>query len=208
VPYSARVGLTRAELDAFRGVTLPDLIGPGIRLLIVGINPGLASAAMQAHFSRRGRFYRALFQAGIVDRLIDASGGMHPDDRAHLIARGVGITSLVPGATRRADELGASQLRAGVAALTQRVAGCQPAVVAMLGITAYGIAFECKKAVVGLQSRPIGAAQLWVVPNPSGLNAHASLADLSAAYRQVAVAAGIRVYEPGEPGHTRTSIGV
>jgi double-stranded uracil-DNA glycosylase len=190
------VGFTRAELDAFRGATLPDLIGPGIRLLIVGINPGLRSAAMQAHFSRRGRFYRALHRAGIVDRLIDASEGMHPDDRAHLIARGVGITSLVPGATRRADELAASQLRDGVAALTQRVAGCRPAVVAMLGITAYRIAFLRKKAVVGRQSETIAAAQLWVVPNPSGLNAHSSLADLAAAYREVAVAAGIPVFDP------------
>ena len=187
------MGFTRDELDAYRGVSLPDLVGEGIRLLIVGINPGLQSAAMQAHFSRRGRFYKALFHAGITDRVIDASNGMDPDDRAHLVARGVGIASLVPGATRRADELNARQLRAGAESLADRVASLSPVVVAMLGITAYRVAFDRRRAVVGRQPEPIGAAQLWVVPNPSGLNAHSSLADLSNAYREVAVAAGIVV---------------
>jgi len=149
---------------------------------------------MQAHFSRRGRFYKALYRAGIADRVIDASGGMHPDDESHLIARGVGIASLVPGATRRADELDARQLRAGAENLTARVAALRPAVVAMLGITAYRKAFGRAAAVVGRQPEPLAAAQLWVVPNPSGLNAHSSLADLSAAYREAAIAAGIDVF--------------
>jgi double-stranded uracil-DNA glycosylase len=197
------MGLSRAELEAFRGVSLPDLVGPGLRLLIVGINPGLRSAAMQAHFSRRGRFYRALYDAGITDRVIDAFAGMTQEDSAHLIERGVGISSLVPGATRRADELTAGQLRAGVLSLTERVARSRPAVVAMLGITAYRIAFGHQKAVVGRQREPLAGAQLWVVPNPSGLNAHSSLADLSAAYREVAVAAGIEVFARPDP---RTSI--
>jgi double-stranded uracil-DNA glycosylase len=188
------MGLSRAELEAFRGVSLPDLVGPGLRLLIVGINPGLRSAAMQAHFSRRGRFYRALYRAGITDRVIDAFAGMTPEDSAHLVERGVGISSLVPGATRRADELTTGQLRAGVLSLTERVAHSRPAVVAMLGITAYRIAFGRQKAAVGRQREPLAGAQLWVVPNPSGLNAHSSLADLSAAYREVAVAAGIEVF--------------
>jgi TDG/mug DNA glycosylase family protein len=193
------VAFTRDELDAYRGVSLPDLTGHGLRLLIVGINPGLQSAAMQAHFSRRGRFYKALFQAGITDRVIDASGGMHPDDRAHLIARGVGIVSLVPGATRRADELDAQQLRSGAEDLTARVAVLRPAAVAMLGITAYRTAFERRKAVVGRQPEPLADALLWVVPNPSGLNAHSSLGDLSAAYREVAIAAGLDVF--ARPDH-------
>jgi TDG/mug DNA glycosylase family protein len=188
------VAFTRDELDAYRGVSLPDLAGDGLRLLIVGINPGLQSAATQAHFSRRGRFYKALFHAGITERVIDASNGMTPDDRAHLVARGVGIASLVPGATRRADELDLGQLRAGAASLTERAMILRPVVVAMLGITAYRVAFDRRKAVVGRQPEPIGDAQLWVVPNPSGLNAHSSLADLSNAYREVAVAAGIRVF--------------
>ena len=148
------MGLSRAELEAFRGVSLPDLVGPGLRLLIVGINPGLRSAAMQAHFSRRGRFYRALYHAGITNRVIDAFAGMTLEDSAHLIERGVGISSLVPGATRRADELTAGQLRAGVLSLTERVAHSRPAVVAMLGITAYRIAFGHQKAVAEYLQQP------------------------------------------------------
>lgn len=190
------VGLTRDELDAFRGVSLPDLVGPGTRLLLVGINPGLRTAAVQAHFSGGGnRFYPALFRAGIVDRVIDASQGFDSGDRAHLLDRGIGITSLVPGATRRADELPARELRAGAESLAERVTRIGPAAVAMLGITAYRIAFDRPKAVVGRQPEPIGGAQLWVVPNPSGLNAHSSLADLGNAYREVAIAAGIPVFD-------------
>lgn len=195
------MGFAAAELDAFRGRTLPDLVGPGIRLLFVGINPGLRTAAVQAHFGRRGnRFYPALLRAGIVDRLIDASEGLDPGDREHLIARGVGITSLVPGATRRADELDDEQLKAGAEALANRVASLRPAAVAMLGITAYRIAFDRRKALVGRQPETIGGAQLWVMPNPSGLNAHSTLADLGDAYREVAVAAGIPVFARASPG--------
>ena len=198
--YSAGVGFSGAELDAFRGKTLPDLVGPGIRLLFVGVNPGLQTAAVQAHFGRRGnRFYPALFRAGIVDRLIDASKGLDPDDRAHLIARGVGITSLVPGATRRADELDERELRAGADALAERVARIHPRAVAILGITAYRIGFGRRKALVGRQPELIGDAQLWVVPNPSGLNAHSTLADLGSAYREVALAAGIQITEAASP---------
>ena len=150
---------------------------------------------MQAHFSRRGRFYRALFHAGITDRVIDAFEGMAQEDSAYLIQRGVGISSLVAGATARADELTPQQLHAGAVSLTERVARSRPRVVAMLGITAYRVAFGAPKALVGRQSESLAGAQVWVVPNPSGLNAHSSLADLSVAYREVAVAAGIDVYD-------------
>ncbi|HEY2669078.1 MAG TPA: mismatch-specific DNA-glycosylase [Rugosimonospora sp.] len=188
------MGLTRAELDAFRGATLPDLVGPKVRLLFVGVNPGLRTVAVQAHFAPRGnRFYPALFRAGIVDRLVDASAGFVPVDRAHLVARGVGITSLVAAATARADELSVAELVAGARSLTERVRRIGPAVVAVLGITAYRIAFERPKAVVGRQPEGLGGAQLWVVPNPSGLNAHATVASLANAYREVAIAAGIEV---------------
>jgi TDG/mug DNA glycosylase family protein len=191
------VGFTSAELDAFKGVGLPDLVGPDIRLLFVGINPGLQTAAVQAHFSgRSNRFYPALFRAGIVDRVIDASAGFTPDDRAHLIGRGVGISNLVRGASRRADELTADELRAGAADLTQRVEALGPAVVALLGITAYRIAFERPKATAGRQPEGIGGSELWVVPNPSGLNAHATITSLADAYREAAVAAGIPVFDP------------
>jgi TDG/mug DNA glycosylase family protein len=194
------VGFTNAELETYYGGSLPDLVGPDTRLLLVGINPGLLTAAVQAHFARRGnRFYPALYRAGIVDRIIDASAGFEDADRAHLLNRGVGITSLVPAATRRADELSLGDLREGAVSLTQRVAEYRPTVVAMLGITAYRVAFERKSAVIGRQPDRLAGAELWVVPNPSGLNAHSSLADLAHAYREVAVAAGIPVYSPPFP---------
>ena len=191
------MGFTNAELEAYYGESLPDLVGPDIRLLLVGINPGLLTAAVQAHFARRGnRFYPALYRAGILDRIVDASTGFDPDDREHIMARGVGITSLVPAATRRADELSTSDLRSGAESLAGRVATYRPPVVAMLGITAYRAAFGRKDAVIGRQPHTLSDAALWVVPNPSGLNAHSSLADLARAYREVAVAAGIPVYDP------------
>ncbi|GAA5186861.1 mismatch-specific DNA-glycosylase [Rugosimonospora acidiphila] len=188
---------TRAELETFRGATLPDLVGPELRLLFVGVNPGLRTVAVQAHFGRRGnRFYPALFQAGIVNRLIDASSGFVRDDRAHLLARGIGITSLVAGATARAEDLTNAELIAGARSLSRRVTSLNPRVVAILGITAYRIAFESPKATVGRQPQSLNGAQLWVVPNPSGLNAHATTASLAVAYREAAIAAGIDIYQP------------
>jgi double-stranded uracil-DNA glycosylase len=185
-------GFTRAELESYRGATLPDLIGPGCRLLFVGINPGLLTAAMQVHFGRRGnRFYPALYRAGITGRLIDASGGMKAEDEALLLERGIGITNLVAAATARADELTPAELVAGAAQLARTVTRVQPAVVAMLGITAYRTAFAQPKATVGRQPGGLAGSQLWVVPNPSGLNAHAALASLAAAYREAATAAGV-----------------
>jgi double-stranded uracil-DNA glycosylase len=186
------VGFTRAELEAARDATVPDLLGPNTRLLFVGINPGLWTAAAQAHFARRGnRFYPALHRAGIVDRLIDASGGYSDDDRDHLLDRGVGITNLVSRATARADELSAGELVRGAASLAALVGRVDPEVVAVLGITAYRMAFSEPKAAAGRQPTPLAGRDLWVVPNPSGLNAHSSLDQLAAAYREVAAAAGI-----------------
>jgi TDG/mug DNA glycosylase family protein len=190
--HARYMALTRAQLDAFRGASIPDLLGPSVRLLLVGINPGLRSAAVQAHFGRRGnRFYPALFRAGITDRLIDASDGFPPGDREHLLERGVGITGLVHYATARADELSAEQLIAGVAPLTELTEQLKPKVVALLGVTTFRIAFRRPLAKVGRQPEDLARAELWVVPNPSGLNAHETIDSLAAAYRQVAVAAGI-----------------
>jgi TDG/mug DNA glycosylase family protein len=187
---------TPAEIESLYGRTLPDTVGPGLQLLFVGINPGLHTVAVQAPFALRGnRFYPALYRAGITDRVIDASAGLSDADRAHLIERGVGITSLVAAATRRADELTAEQLRAGAQALEARVAGLRPTVVAMLGVTAYRTAFSRPTTAVGPQEQTLGGARLWVLPNPSGLNAHETVTTLGAAYREVAVAAGITVYE-------------
>ncbi|MEJ3406070.1 mismatch-specific DNA-glycosylase [Rathayibacter sp. YIM 133350] len=186
---------TQAELAAFAGGTLPDLIPENTRLLIAGINPGLLTVAVQAHFARPGnRFWPALYRAGIVDRLIDASEGFHPDDIRHLEARGIGLTCIVPQATARADELSTAQLHAGGAALRDRVARVRPRVLAVLGIGAYRTAFGDPSARVGRQPRDWQRTQVWVAPNPSGLNAHSTLADLASAYREIAIAAGIPPY--------------
>jgi TDG/mug DNA glycosylase family protein len=188
------VTFTRAELKSFTGATLPDLIAAGVRLLFVGINPGLLSVAVQGHFAPRGnRFYPALLRAGITDYLIDASAGLSADDHAYLLDRGIGITSLVARATASADELGARELVEGARALAGRVRRFSPQVVAILGITAYRTAFESPRAVLGRQPDDLAGSQLWVVPNPSGRNAHASRDVLAAAYREVALAAGVPV---------------
>ena len=188
------MGLSRTDLESFRDAVVPDLLGPAVRLLIVGINPGLWTAAVQAHFARRGnRFYPALYQAGIVDRLIDASAGYRDADRSQPAERGVGITNLVARATARADELSNLELAAGAKTLERKVAMLDARVVAVLGVTAYRKAFKRPRAAVGRQPETLAGVPLWVVPNPSGLNAHSSLAALAAAYREVAVAAGIEV---------------
>lgn len=186
--------ISRAELLTYRGATLPDLVGPGTRLLFVGINPGLLTVAVQAHFAKRGnRFYPALYRAGITDRVIDAADGFRPEDRAYLLERGLGITSIVPTATARADELTRDELIAGGVALRERVARIRPSVVAVLGITAYRVAFDRPDARVGRQDDAWGDTQVWVAPNPSGLNAHESLASLAVAYRAIGAAAGLEL---------------
>ncbi|WP_426595709.1 mismatch-specific DNA-glycosylase [Cellulomonas sp. McL0617] len=205
--------LDRSTLESFRGRTLPDLLADPTRLLFVGVNPGLRAAAVQAHFGGGGtnRFFPALYRAGVVDRLIDASAGFRPEDLAHLRERGVGITSLVAGASARADELTAAQLVAGAQDLAARVRRIAPVAVAMLGITAYRTAFATPAATLGRQPDPLGAGvAVWVVPNPSGLNRHSTLADLAAAYREVAVAAGIRPFVVPEDvaGRDRTTAAV
>ncbi|MDQ2837155.1 MAG: mismatch-specific DNA-glycosylase [Actinomycetota bacterium] len=183
---------TRAELESCRDATVPDLLGPDTRLLFVGINPGLWTAAVQAHFARRGnRFYPALLRAGVLDTPLDASAGYSAQDHAMLLRRGLGITNLVARATARADELTPDELTTGAQDLTRLVSQVKPAVVAVLGITAYRTAFGRRKALLGRQPEQLAGAQLWVVPNPSGLNAHFSLAELAESYREVAVAAGV-----------------
>ncbi len=186
------MGFTREQLDAARTRQVDDLLGPGLRLLFVGINPGLWTAAVNAHFARPGnRFYPALHAARITDHLIDASAGMSVDDVAHLIARGIGITNVVRRATARADELTVDELRDGAERVARLAAAHRPRVVAVAGITAYRTAFRQPRANAGRQPDLLAGAQLWVVPNPSGLNAHQTVSSLAAAYRQVAVAAGV-----------------
>lgn len=188
------MGFTKAELQGFRNASVPDLVGPGLRLLFVGINPGLWTAATQTHFAHPGnRFYPALRLAGIVDREISRSGGMTDGDRTYLVGRGIGNTNLVNRATARADELTPDELRAGRARLEAFVAEHQPVVVAIAGITAYRTAFGRPQAQLGEQPERVGEARLWAVPNPSGLNAHATIASLATAYAEPARAAGLEL---------------
>ena len=186
------MGFTRAELESFAGATVPDLLGQDVRLLFVGINPGLWTAATQTHFAHPGnRFYPALLAAGIIDEPIDRGAGMTADDRAALIARGIGITNIVQRATAKASELTGDELRAGGERLRGLVRELAPDVVAIAGITAYRSAFGLPRAVVGEQDELFEAARLFVVPNPSGLNAHETVDTLAAAYATAARAAGV-----------------
>jgi double-stranded uracil-DNA glycosylase len=181
-----------ADLAKFHGRTVDDLLGPKTKLLIVGINPGLWTAAVNAHFARPGnRFWPAMHRAGLLDHTVDASKGLSPDVVTELHDRGIGITNIVNIATARADELTRDELRAGATRLRDLVRRIEPKVVAVLGLTAYRDAFERRRAVVGRQPEDLEGAELWVVPNPSGLNAHETVDSLAAAYRQVAAAAGV-----------------
>ena len=199
-------GFTRVHLESFRGARVDDLIADPLRLFFVGINPGLWTAAVNTHFARPGnRFWPALQLAGITPHEIDAGRGLSNAgrglsnaDRQLLLGGGIGITNLVPIATARADELTPAQVRAGVGPLTELVSRTQPRVVAVLGITAYREAFGDRSVTVGRQSRRLAGAELWVLPNPSGLNAHETVHSLAAAYRDAARAAGV-LPEPPTP---------
>ncbi|MET0966489.1 MAG: mismatch-specific DNA-glycosylase [Nakamurella sp.] len=191
---SAARRFTRSELESFHGARVDDLVGRGLKLLFVGINPGLWTAAVNAHFARPGnRFWPALQLAGITPHRIDASQGLLATDRQLLVAAGVGISNLVPFATARADELTGAQLAASVESLTQLVAASRPKVVAVLGLTAYRQAFGDRAAKQGRQPRVLAGSEVWVLPNPSGLNAHETAASLAVSYRAAAVAAGVIV---------------
>lgn len=183
---------SRAELESYRDAEVPDLLGPDLRLLFVGINPGLWTAATQTHFAHpANRFYPALLKAGIIAHPVSPSDGMTDEDRERLVARGIGITNIVRRATARAAELTREELRTGGDQLVRLVAERRPHVVAIAGITAYRDAFGHRKAALGRQPEPFGPAELWVVPNPSGLNAHQTIDTLAEAYAAPARAAGI-----------------
>jgi TDG/mug DNA glycosylase family protein len=194
-PAAVQRTFSREELMSFHGTTVEDLLagphGPPTRLLFVGINPGLWTAAVGAHFARRGnRFWPAVHRAGITERLVEASNGMTDGDREMVFAAGVGITNIVARATARADEVTVSEMRAGGRRLVSTVERLQPRVVAVLGITAYRQAFERPAAVVGRQPEDLAGAELWVLGNPSGLNAHETVDSLAESFRAVARAAG------------------
>lgn len=164
---------TKAEIAAAVGKTVPDLIAPGLQVLFCGINPGLYSGATGHHFARPGnRFWPALHAAGFTDRLV------RPWEEKRLLEYGLGITNLVARTTATAAELGREELRAGRTRLDRKVRRFRPQALAVLGIGAFRSAFEQPRAVVGRQHTLLGEAVLWVLPNPSGLNANHQLPDL------------------------------
>jgi double-stranded uracil-DNA glycosylase len=172
---------TRSDLEAARGGHVPDLIGPGVRLLLSGINPSLYSVAVQHHFARPGnRFWQALHDSGITPRLL------RPDQERELLDAGVGITNIALRGTARADELEPHELHDGARRLATAVDHFAIPWVAVLGVSAYRTAFSRPKAGMGFQpDHRIGGARVWVLPNPSGLNAHYQRADLATAFAEL-----------------------
>lgn len=171
---------TKDEIRAAADKTVPDIIAPGLHVLFCGINPSLYSAAVGHHFARPGnRFWKTLHGAGFTER------SLTPSEDRYLLKLGYGLTNLVERATARADELAAEELVAGQQRLIAKVQYCQPQVLAVLGIGAYRTGFNQPKAVMGRQNTLLHGAMVWVLPNPSGLNAHYQLEDLKRAYREL-----------------------
>jgi TDG/mug DNA glycosylase family protein len=177
---------TPAQIRAAEGKTVPDVIAPGLKVLFCGINPGLYSGAVGHHFARPGnRFWPALNAAGFTERILA------PHEERLLLARGVGITNLVAHATAGAKDLDTHELAHGSQHLQDKIQEYLPNYVAILGIGAFRRAFNHKQVHVGKQAQDLAGARLWVLPNPSGLNAHYQLDDLARLYGELRVAAGI-----------------
>ncbi|CAA9466635.1 MAG: G/U mismatch-specific uracil DNA glycosylase [uncultured Solirubrobacteraceae bacterium] len=181
---------------------LRDVVVPDLGVLFCGINPSLTSAARGHHFARPGnRFWPAIHLAGLTPRRLT------PDEDLDLLRHGIGITNLVDRPTRTAAELSREELSAGAHRLSELVRANRPRLLAVLGITAWRTAWQRPKAVLGPQPESIGRTQIWVAPNPSGLNAHHQLPDLAAAYRELGIAAGLlgpeAVANTGVPASSR-----
>jgi TDG/mug DNA glycosylase family protein len=156
------------------------VLRPGLQIVFCGINPSLYSAAVGRHFARPGnRFWPALHAAGFTTRRLQ------PAEQHLLLDLGYGITNLVAGATATADELSAADLRAGAKRLRRKLRRHRPKCIAFLGITAYRVAFALPEATLGLQVEPLAGSRVWVLPNPSGLNAHFQIADLARLFRRL-----------------------
>jgi len=175
---------SKADLAAARDRTIPDLVAPGLRVLFAGINPSLYSAAAGYHFARPGnRFWPALYRSGFTARQLA------PAEQHLLLAEGLGITNVVARATARADELDAAELRAGAGALAALAGELGADWLAVLGVTAYRAAFSQPRAVVGPQEEPLGGARVWILPNPSGLNASYQIDRLAVEFGRLRAAA-------------------
>ena len=168
---------TRAEQAAAAGRTIPDVVAPGLRVLFCGINPSLYSAATGRHFARPGnRFWPALYASGFTSRLLS------PFEQELLLDLGLGITNVVARSTARADELSTDELTAGGRILAAKLVTLRPRWLAIVGVTAYRTAFGHRSAVVGRQDTMIGQTPVWVLPNPSGLNASYQIDRLAAEF--------------------------
>jgi TDG/mug DNA glycosylase family protein len=166
-----------AQLEQARHATIPDVVAPDLAVLFCGINPGLWSAATGHHFARPGnRFWPALHRGGFTPRQL------RPEEQEELLTYRLGVTNLVDRATARADELTPAEFLVGGEALRAKVTRLRPQWLAVVGLTAYRTAFGDRRATVGRQPVVIGASRVWVLPNPSGLNAHYQLADLAAQF--------------------------
>jgi TDG/mug DNA glycosylase family protein len=175
---------TRAELLSAYGRTVPDLAGSGMRVLLCGINPSLWSGLVGYHFARpSNRLWPVLHEAGFTPRRL------HPSETDELVAAGLGITNLVARATARADELTTAEIQAGLPAVSTLAQRWRPVYVAFLGLSAYRLATGERRAGVGPQERTLGPAGVWLLPNPSGLNASYQLPALVEAYAALRAAA-------------------
>ena len=175
---------SRPDLEAARGALLPDVLAGGLQVVFCGINPGLWSAATGHHFARPGnRFWPALHASGLTPRQLA------PGEQEQLLALGLGVTNVVPRASARADELTRQEYVEGGRRLAALVAEDRPAWLAVLGVTAYRAAFDAPKAQVGPQDARLGETRIWVLPNPSGLNAHWSATGLAAEFGRLRAAA-------------------
>ena len=176
----------KLDLEAAKNATIPDVLpaeGEQFLVLFCGINPGLYSAATGWHFARPGnRFWPALHLSGFTPRQLK------PSEQAELTRYGLGITNIAPRATAQAAELTAAELKEGAARLLGLIAARRPRFVAIAGVTAYRTAFARPKALIGPQPDPLGTARLWILPNPSGLNASWTLPRLTEAFRALRAA--------------------
>jgi TDG/mug DNA glycosylase family protein len=175
---------TREQILAAEGKTIRDVIAPNLKVLFAGINPGLYTAAVGHHFARPGnRFWNALHDGGFSERLLS------PFEERELLKGGYGITNVASRATATADRLTKEEIREGGQKLVAKVRRYQPRVLAILGLGAYRVAFNQPKAVIGLQQQTIAGTQLWILPNPSGLNANYQRNDLARLFGELKAAA-------------------
>jgi TDG/mug DNA glycosylase family protein len=168
---------TKADLIAAHGKAIPDVLAPGLDVVFCGINPGLWSAATGHHFARPGnRFWPALYRSGFTPRQLD------PSEQEELPAYRLGLTNLVERGSARADELTRAELVAGGSLVARKMSRFRPAWLAVLGVSVYRVAFGRRDAAVGPQTERLASTRMWILPNPSGINAHYTIDRLTAEF--------------------------